>query len=213
MNITRCKYGKIKPCCSVHYCPLDLAWAITVHKVQGLEAWKGPSYDISRMVIDPGDLSSAENRSPGTLYVATSRGTSLGSMSRDSPYPLDSTIYFHDGNMSPQRVLHCGTKLKKNAGNRTEREKGEGARDRDMWVGFLREKAKLTREETYTEEVLHGIHQKIISNIDKYRIHTNKDLIERIANMLLRPNESWKKNRKGTDARLVSSGNTITKKI
>ena len=195
MKVTKCKYGKVNPCCLVHYCPLELAWAITVHKVQGLEAGKGPSYDIHTMVVDPGDMTFAENRSPGTLYVATSRGTSLGSMSKKEPYPLDSTIYFHEGNMCPQRVLHCGTKIKTNARDRTEREKGESAKDRDMWVSFLREKAKVTTEETYTKEVLHDIHQKIISNIDIYTIRTNKDLRERVADMLLRPNGEWKKKR------------------
>ena len=89
MKVTKCKYGEQKPCCSVHHCPLSLSWAITVHKVQGLEAGKGPSYDINMMVTDPRDINYADSRSPGTLYVAASRGTSLGSLSKNRPYPLD----------------------------------------------------------------------------------------------------------------------------
>jgi hypothetical protein len=48
--------------------PLDLSWALTIHKSQGLTV--GPDENIRKVIVDFGQ---AEGWAPGLTYVACSR--------------------------------------------------------------------------------------------------------------------------------------------
>eukprot|EP00986_Skeletonema_menzelii_P011850 scaffold6232_cov185-Skeletonema_menzelii.AAC.1 len=59
--------------------PMKLAYAITIHRCQGLEAGFDEGDRWTRMVMDPSDIDYEIAKTPGTLYTATSRGKTLGS--------------------------------------------------------------------------------------------------------------------------------------
>ena len=61
--------GKRKTVCTRQQLPLDLAWAISIHKSQGMTV--GPEEAFQKLIVDCG---STEHWAPGLLYVAASRG-------------------------------------------------------------------------------------------------------------------------------------------
>lgn len=78
--------------------PIKLAWAITVHKSQGLT--------FEKAIIDIGNAFA-----PGQVYVALSRLTSLNGLVLSSPInfnslSLDSTITAYSNNKADESVLH-----------------------------------------------------------------------------------------------------------
>lgn len=167
------------------------AWATTIHKFQGFEAGKEAWDDVQNLIIDPGNLD-AESRNPGLLYVAVSRGRTMGSMSPTNPHPTDSAIYFHGEKMCENRVRNCSTKYNK----RTEdRDKKEGVIKRDEWVKFLLQKAKKTRQETYTDERIKAIETSTMKLALENPYSSGIELERDIIKMLLKPNESWKQRR------------------
>ena len=61
--------GKRKTVCTRQQLPLDLAWAISIHKSQGMTV--GPEEAFHKLIVDCGPT---EHWAPGLLYVAASRG-------------------------------------------------------------------------------------------------------------------------------------------
>ena len=60
--------GKRKTSCSRQQLPLDLAWAISIHKSQGMTV--GPDEAFQKLIVDCGET---EHWAPGLMYVAVSR--------------------------------------------------------------------------------------------------------------------------------------------
>jgi hypothetical protein len=90
--------------------PLQLAYAITIHCCQGLEAGFDEGDRWKRVIIDPSDVLWEISKCLGTMYVATSRGKTLGSKAKK--HPTDSSIYWIGSNVSVERIFNC--KRKKN---------------------------------------------------------------------------------------------------
>jgi hypothetical protein len=60
--------GKRRTNCVRTQVPLDLAWALTIHKSQGLTV--GPDENIKKIIVDFGKT---EGWAPGLMYVSCSR--------------------------------------------------------------------------------------------------------------------------------------------
>ena len=191
MKKAPCAYSRKVPCCSVTFCPLVPAWATTIHKFQGFEAGKETWDTVQNLIIDPGCIM-AENRSPGILYVAVSRGKTMGSMSATNKHPTDSAIYFEGSNMSENRVRWCSTTYNKKT---DDRDKKEGVIKRDKWVHFLLKRADKTRQETYTDERLKEIEKNTLARAIKCPYSSSEELESDIIKMLRRPNDSWRRRR------------------
>lgn len=186
MKWAPCAYGGKKPCCSVTFCPLVPAWATTIHKFQGFEAGKEEWDSVNNLIVDVGDVR-AEGNNPGLLYVATSRAKTIGSISPSNPHPTDSAIYFH-GEMSERRVQHCKTF--------DAVDKSETICNREEWVQFLLNKAEETRREIYTDKRLNTIRNGTMERALNFSYQSERELDLDITNMLLKPNEIWKQERR-----------------
>ena len=77
------------PCCSVKYCPFVLAWETIVHNFQGFEAGFDVKDQINQIVASKGPLD-WEKTNPGTTYIVTSQARTIGNLTVDNPYPIDS---------------------------------------------------------------------------------------------------------------------------
>jgi len=64
-----------KFCCEIEQIPLQLSFARTLHRFQGVNV--GPEHAIKSMVFDPGQTG-FEGNNPGILYTGISRATTLG---------------------------------------------------------------------------------------------------------------------------------------
>ena len=84
---------------------------MTLHTFQGQSA--GPVDDgqplnsVDRIIVEPGTRTFEANH-PGTLYMAASRATTMGTSQ------LDSAIYFTGPNMNKGRILHIKYKRNNN---------------------------------------------------------------------------------------------------
>ena len=103
----RCDRG----CCTATFMPMKLAYAITIHRCQGLEAGFDEGDRWTRMVMDPSDIDCEIAKTPGTLYTATSRGKTLGSRCGEwGNHPQDSAIHFTGDEISFNRIFYCSKK-------------------------------------------------------------------------------------------------------
>ena len=91
-------------CCQRKFVPLKLAWASTIHKLQGTTYGPSkpgePKNPGETLIVDVGPKSQ-EKTHPGLAYVAISRGTSMRSDDL-----LNSAIYFVGQNFSKNRLTN-----------------------------------------------------------------------------------------------------------
>ena len=146
---------------------------------------------VQNLIIDPGDLM-AESRNPGLLYVAVSRGKTLGSISDTNKHPTNSAIYFDGDQMCENRVRWCSTKYNKKS---DDRDKKEGVIKRDEWVEFLLKRADKTRKETYTDERIEAIKDTTMGLAIENPYSSASQLEGDIMMMLRKPNDSWRRRR------------------
>lgn len=104
----RCQYS----CCTRTYLPLDLAFARTIHRFQGLSAGpvdKGKIPNMYECIICDPDVKSSESRATGLFYTALSRATTLGDENG-----LNSAIYFTGTDFTRDRIKNLSMKSNKN---------------------------------------------------------------------------------------------------
>jgi len=174
----------IKNCCIVRYCPLVLAWATTIHKFQGFEAGFDVDDHINYIIADINNIA-WEQKKPGTAYTVASRAKTIGTVSKETPYPKDSNLFF-DGQISSDRFMYghyCQD------GSRTQ-----AAVKQEAWVNYLMQKSLETKREL-NEEKIQSCRTYVSSMLNQIQIHDTNDLQERIVDMIRNPSEIWKKNR------------------
>lgn len=102
MPVPTCEVMCSGNCCTRKYIPLDLAFARTIHRFQGLSAGPVDEGKIKNMyeciICDP-DGQHAETRATGLLYTALSRATTFGD--EDG---LNSAIYFMGQDLTTERI-------------------------------------------------------------------------------------------------------------
>ena len=156
----RCRYQ----CCERQYYALQLAYARTIHKFQGLTA--GPSQPgrprnpYECIICDPG-TKQVEGRSPGILYTSTSRGSTFGDESG-----LHSALYFDGDDFDEQRIY--GLTKKKNSD-----ENFLFVVNRDEWVQYLN---KRTKQNPHTNQEMLDVKKWVKKT--KWTIHQLEERIE-----------------------------------
>ena len=128
-------------CCSREFCPLVLAWGITVHRFEGQSAGPVDPGKIPNaykcVVFDPHD-SSAESLALGLFYTGVSRATTLG-----DDTGLNSALFFDGKEATDARMQFLGKKT-----NSTDYY--ASYLKRKKWVDYLQSncfKSKMTEEQ------------------------------------------------------------------
>ena len=136
--------------------PLEVAYARTIHKFQGLSAGPVDHGKIPNMyqciLCDPDEKKFEGTSSLGLLYTAVSRATTLGD--EDG---LNSAIYFFGKDFKEERIRRL-TKYKHSDKDFIVAEK------RRIWVEFLR---KRERQSKYKFEQIQKKKQSIIDFISE----------------------------------------------
>ncbi len=137
------------------------------------------------MVMDPSDISFEIQVSCGTLYVATSRGKTLGSKNSIEwgDHPQDSAIHWTGPNISTPRILDCA---KKSNGQLCQ-----AVIKRERWVEHLMKRAAETAE-TYNEEMATNILNTTYKIATEGNLVPDREtLMTRISDIIKSPNDVW----------------------
>lgn len=153
----------MKNCCTRTFLPLDLAFARTIHRFQGLSAGPVDEGKIPNMyeciICDP-DIQGSECRATGLLYTGTSRATTLGD--KDG---LNSAIYFQGKDFTRSRIQNVTKKT-------NSQYEFENVKRRREWVMHL-------KANTVKPKKVNTIRAKQIFAWSK-RTYTKKQLKQRI---------------------------------
>ena len=125
-----------KGCCTRTFVPLELAYARTIHKFQGLTAGpvdKGRIPNIYECIICDPDEKKYEGSSLGLLYTALSRATTLG-----DEHGLGSAIYFIGSDFKAEQI----TRLTK---KKNSDECFVQAQKRQKWVDYITNQEQKTK--------------------------------------------------------------------
>lgn len=159
-------------CCSREFIPLEVAYARTIHKFQGLTAGPVDEGKIPNMyqciICDP-DMKKFEGSALGLLYTATSRATTLGNIRNG----LGSAIYFSGVDFKESRIRRLT--ICKDSDKLYER-----ATKRKRWVQHLeKNERRCTREITKTlkkeKEIIQFFTKRItydqlFTRVNRYKI-------------------------------------------
>ena len=170
-------------CCVATFMPLQIAYAVTIHRCQGLEAGFDEGDRWTRMVIDPSDTKWEISQNLGTMYCSNSRGKTFGS--KDEMYPQDSAIYWTGCNISMERIQNCKRKQ--------DGQPCESFKKRARWVTHLEEKAEKTKT-NYSKRKMDEITKTTYAAaMSGDLIQDRNDLTRRITDIITNPNQKWKK--------------------
>ncbi|GFH43542.1 hypothetical protein CTEN210_00015 [Chaetoceros tenuissimus] len=156
-------------CCEMKYVPLEIAFARTLHKVQGQSIGEG--HPVTIMVFNPGKTA-FEGNNPGLLYTGISRATSMGTNDVNN-----SAIYFNYESKFKlytriREIHHKRKSVKRKLDNENANEFVEPqltneiytkVKKRLFWTMFLDQKESLTNLNTTDDErtnILQWLNQK-----------------------------------------------------
>ena len=134
MTQYRCEFN----CCCRNFIPLEVAYARTIHKFQGLSAGPvdhGKAKNFYQCIIcDPDEKMYEGKGAIGLLYTAVSRATTLG-----DDNGLNSAIYFDGPEFKEERFQRL-TKMK------NSNEDFKWAKRRALWVAFLNKRERMSKK-------------------------------------------------------------------
>lgn len=140
---------------------------------------------FNHLIVDPGDMK-WEQTCPGALYVSLSRAKTMGTFTSDTSFPRDSAIYWVGCGISSTRIKEGH--LRKNKKKGGPKLKCTLIEKRDHWIKYLQKKRQETKQE-------------IFSDLEKQNMrkvkYTQVQVRERIVDMIITPNESWAKQKRG----------------
>ena len=125
-----------KKCCTRTFLPLEVSYARTIHKFQGLTAGpvdEGKIPNIYECIICDPDDKKYEGSSLGLLYTALSRATTLGDNNG-----LNSAIYFTGPEFKRERI----TRLTK---RKNSNDDFKQAIKRQRWVDFIQKQEQKSK--------------------------------------------------------------------
>jgi hypothetical protein len=160
---------------------LEVSWSTTLHKFQGFEAGFDEDDMFRYLLVDPGDLS-WEQQTPGAQYSAISRAKTMGTFRSNDSHPKDSAIYWIGSGISKTRILEGHMKKGKRKG--APKENCVLVTKRDRWVKYLHEKQKQTPNRIFDRSEIEAM---------ATTRYSQDELKECIADIITRPNETWKK--------------------
>jgi hypothetical protein len=134
-----------KCCCTRIFVPLELSFATTIHRCQGLSVGPvqpgQPPNPAEKIIVDIG-TSRFEAIVPGLFYVALSRATTMGGGDRRK-----SAIFFNGDNVTQERLVRMT--YKKDSTQKLIR-----IERRDAWVDLLE---RHTHKSNLTSEYRNGL--------------------------------------------------------
>ncbi len=156
-------------CCKITQTPLQLGFARTGQKFQGLQV--GPTHNIKAIVADPGSINN-EARCPGYTYMICSRVSTIGAT------PNDSALYFTGNANQRERFTDLTHK-------RSGQGKYESIKKRENWLKFVTKQKdqtdmKLTKEEM--TDLKHWANETRINQTDLHDIieyHSHQGKLQR----------------------------------
>jgi len=136
------------------------------------------------MVMDPSDIEWEIKNCCGSLYVAASRGKTLGTRGGEwGDHPQDSAIHWTGTGISNGRIYCCA---RKQCGALCE-----AVIKRERWVEHLKERGDITAK-TYNKEMADRILRTTYKTATEGNLIPNSEaLMTKIGTMIKYPNKNW----------------------